>query len=150
MPDPETVPGAAYAGVTRSEATAWAGWALLGAIMIFMLGVVHVSTGLLALLRPEALAGGRADLLLPVGLTAVAWVHTAIGTVAAVTGLGLLRGLVWARVTTVLLAVVAALVNFVFLDVYPMWSVTAIAMTVVVTYAVSVHGAEVAGAYGDS
>ncbi|GGQ48809.1 DUF7144 family membrane protein [Couchioplanes azureus] len=140
--------GAPYAGVEHSEATAWVAVVLLGGVMLVLLGAVHAGTGVVALLRPEALAGGRADLLLPVGLTALAWWHLVIGAVAATAGVGLIRGLRWARVTAILLAGAAALVNFAFVAVHPVWSVTAIAMTVIVIYAVAAHGAEVAGAYG--
>ena len=139
-----------YTGVERSTATAWVGWALLGAIMIVMLGTLHICTGLVALVRPEVLAGGRADLLLPVSLDALAWFHIVLGTVAVIVGVGLLRGLRWARVAAVFLAGLAALVNFAFIAVYPAWSVTALVMCAVVSYAVAMHGGEIADAYGDT
>jgi NAD(P)H-hydrate repair Nnr-like enzyme with NAD(P)H-hydrate dehydratase domain len=141
---------APYTGVERSEATAWVGFVLLGAIMLVMLGAVHVGTGLVALARPEVLSEGRADLLLPIGLTGLAWLHIVIGAVAVVVGVGLVRGTVWARVAAILLAGTTAVVNFAFVGVYPVWSATAIAMAAIVIYAVAAHGAEVAGAYGDS
>ncbi|HEX8347995.1 MAG TPA: hypothetical protein VF657_25155 [Actinoplanes sp.] len=141
---------APYTGVQHSEATAWVGWVLLGGIMLVMLGALHVGIGLVALYRPEALAGGRAELLLPISLTALAWSHIALGVVAVVAGVGLVRGLGWARIGATLLAGSAALVNFAFLGVYPVWSTTAIVLAAIVIYAVVVHGAEVADAYGDS
>ncbi|RSM69572.1 hypothetical protein DMB66_11310 [Actinoplanes sp. ATCC 53533] len=141
---------APYTGVERSTATAWVGWVLLGAIMIVMLGAVHVGTGLVALVRPDVLAGGRADLLLPVTLDALAWVHIVLGVVAVVVGVGLVRGSGWARLFAVFLSGVAALVNFAFVGIYPVWSVTALAMITLVVYAVAVHGSEIAGAYGDT
>jgi hypothetical protein len=134
----------------HSEATAWVAWVLLGALMLVMLGAVHVGTGLLALIRPEVLAGGRADLLLPVGLTALAWFHMLLGVIAVAAGVGLVGGHAWARIVALLLAGTAALVNFAFIDVYPWWSVTALTMIAVVFYAVAAHGAEVADARGDS
>ncbi|MEV4641450.1 hypothetical protein AB0J80_29310 [Actinoplanes sp. NPDC049548] len=136
--------------VERSTATAWVAWVLLGALMLVMLGAVHVGTGVIALFRPEVLAGGRADLLLPVGVTALAWFHIVLGAVAVAAGAGLTAGRRWARYTAIVLAGSAAWVNFAFLSVYPVWSVTAIAMTAVVIYAVAVHGAEVADAQGRS
>jgi hypothetical protein len=141
---------APYPGVERSTATAWVGWVLLGAIMLVLLGAVHVGTGLVALVRPEVLAGRRADLVLPVSLDALAWCHIVLGALAVVVGVGLVRGHGWARLSAVFLAGVAALVNFAFVGIYPVWSVTALAMTAVVIYAVAVHGAELAGAYGDT
>jgi hypothetical protein len=46
------------------------------------------------------------------------------------------------------LALLAALVNFAFMAVYPIWSVIAIALAGLITYSVVAHGAEVADAYG--
>ncbi|MFI7600360.1 hypothetical protein [Actinoplanes sp. NPDC049681] len=136
--------------VEHSQATAWVAWVLLGGVMLVMLGTVHLGTGLVALIRPEVLAGGRADLLLPVTLTALAWTHLVLGVAAVTAGVGLVAGRRWARIVAILLAGLAALVNFAFVGRYPVWSVTAIAMTAIVMYAVAAHGAEVADAQGHS
>ncbi|MEV6596274.1 hypothetical protein AB0M36_05330 [Actinoplanes sp. NPDC051346] len=143
MPPRDPPADAPYAGVEHSEATGWVGFVLLGALMLVLLGALHVGIGLVALLHPEVLAGGRADRLVSVGLTALAWFHLVIGSVAVAVGVGLVRGHRWARITAVVLAGAAALVNFAFVDVHPVWSVTALAMIAIVIYAVAAHGAEV-------
>lgn len=150
MAQPSPTPDVPYARVEYSKATGWAAWVFLGAIMLMILGTLQVGVGLVALFRPEVLAASRADLLLPIGLTALAWVHVAIGALAVVTGVGLMRGSTWARVVAIVLAAAAALVNFAFVDVYPVWSITAIVLTTVVIYAVAAHGAEMADAYAGS
>jgi hypothetical protein len=139
-----------YAGVEYSTATAWVGWVLLGGILLVLFGALHVGAGLVALFRPDVLAASRADVLLPVGLTALAWGHVVLGIVAGVVGMALIRGRRWGRVAAILLACLSAIVNFVFVGVYPIWSVTAIALTAIVIYAVAAHGSEVADAYGGS
>jgi hypothetical protein len=101
-------------------------------------------------MRPEVLWASRADLLLPVGLPALAWIHLLLGAVAIVTGVVLLRGRRWARVVAIVLAGLAAFVNFAFVGVYPMWSVTAIVLSATVIYAIALHGSELAAASGDS
>jgi hypothetical protein len=139
-----------YTGVEHSTATGWVAWVLLGGVLLVLLGALHVGVGVVALVRPEVLAGGRADLLLPIGLTALAWIHLLIGGVAGVVGVGLVRGARWARLIAVQLACLIAIVNFASIEVYPVWSVTAIALTAIVIYAVVAHGSEVADAYGGS
>ena len=143
-------PDVPYAGVERSTATGWVAWILLGGIMLVLLGALHVGIGLVALFRPQVLSASRADLLLPVGLTAVAWVHIALGAVAATVGVALVRAIRWARVAAIALGCLAIVVNFTFVGLYPVWSFTAIALAVIVIYAVAAHGAELADAYGGS
>ncbi|MEV4637561.1 hypothetical protein AB0J80_09440 [Actinoplanes sp. NPDC049548] len=139
-----------YSGVEHSTATGWVAWVLLAGILLVLLGSVHFATGLIALARPEVLAGDRADMLLPVGLTTIAWLHLVIGALAVVAGVGLMRGLGWARLTATVLACLALLANFAFVGVYPVWSTVAAVLAVVVIYAIVGHGGEVAEAYAGS
>jgi hypothetical protein len=148
--EPRAGPDELYAGVSRSDATGWVAWALLGGFLLVLVGAVHLAAGLIALFRPQILAVGRAGMLLPVGLTALAWIQLLLGVLAVVTGVGLIRGRDWARLVTILLGCVAMLVNFAFVGVHPVWSITVIVLIGVVIYAVAVHGGEVARAYADT
>jgi len=134
--------------VEQSRATGWVAWVLFGGVLLVLLGTVHAYTGLIALARPEILAGTRADLLLPVSLTGLAWAHLVVGTVLIIDGAGLIRGLRWARVLAIVVAAASALLNFAFAATHPIWSVIAIALAGVVIYSVAAHGGEVADAYG--
>jgi preprotein translocase subunit SecF len=58
------------------------------------------------------------------------------------TGMGVLAGQVWARALAVVLAGIAALVNFLFIPVYPLWSIIAMVIDIVVIYALMAHGYE--------
>ena len=156
MPEPgtheehRTGPDEPYAGVSRSDATGWVAWALFGGFLLVLVGAVHLATGLIGLFRPQLLTVGRTGMLLPVGLTALAWIQLLLGVLAVVTGVGLIRGRAWARLVTILLGCVAALVNFAFVGVHPVWSITVIVLIALVLYAVAVHGDEVAHAYAHS
>lgn len=134
-------------GVEASRATGWVAWVLLAGVLLVLLGALHLGMGLVAVFRPEILAGGRSDRLLSAGEGALAAVHLVLGAVAAITGVGLFRGRRWARAIAVVLAGVAGMVNFTFVSVHPVWGVTAMVLAVVVIYAVAAHGAEVADAY---
>jgi hypothetical protein len=147
MSTSDSTPGLPYAGVSRSTATGWVAWIMLAAVMLVMLGTVHALTGLVALLRPQILAGGRSNLLLPIGLDALAWIHIALGAGAVVVGWTLLRGRRWARMTAIIYASLAIFVNFAFIAVYPIWATTAIGFAVITIYAVAAHGREVEDAY---
>ena len=134
-------------GVEVSQATGWVAWVLLGAMFLVLLGVLHLGMGLVALFRPEILAGSRSEQLLPGGDDALATIHIVLGTVAVITGVGLVRGLRWARAIAVVLGGLAGIVNFIYVSEHPVWGVTAMVMAVVVIYAVAAHGGEVADAY---
>lgn len=146
MSAPDPTPDLPY-GVSRSTASGWVAWIVFAAILLVLLGSVHVLTGLVALLRPQILATTRSHLLVPVGLTALAWLHVVLGAIAVTVGFSLLRGRRWARSSAVVLACLAILVNFAFIAVYPIWAVIAITFAAIVIYAVAVHGSEMAGAY---
>ncbi|MEV6300592.1 hypothetical protein AB0M02_14390 [Actinoplanes sp. NPDC051861] len=134
--------------VQESTATGWTAWVLFGGLLLVLLGTVHLCVGLLALWRPEVLAGTRSDLLLGISMTGLAWVHVVLGAAAVVTGVGLVRGLVWARILAVVLAACAALVNFAFAAAHPAWSIIALPLAGAVIFSVTAHGGEVADAYG--
>jgi hypothetical protein len=143
MPGSDSTPDLPY-GVSRSTATGWVAWIMLAAVMLVMLGTVHALTGLVALLRPQILAGGRSNLLLPIGLDALAWLHIALGAGAVVVGWTLLRGRRWAHATAIGYAGLTIFVNFAFIAVYP---ITAIGFAVITMYAVAAHGREMEDAY---
>src|SRR5690349_11567577 len=129
--------------VEESRATGWVAWVLFGGILLVLLGALHLSLGLVAIVRPEFIAGDRADQLTDLSPAAIGWIHLVLGALALVTGPALIRGLDWARAVSVGLAVLAALVNFLFLAVYPAWSVIGIALAGLIAWAVAAHGGEV-------
>ncbi|MEU4691502.1 hypothetical protein [Actinoplanes sp. NPDC023714] len=134
--------------VEESTATGWVALVLFGGLALVLLGSVHLFVGSLALWEPEILAGTRSDQLLPISLTALGWLHMAIGALAVITGVALFRGPVWARIVAIVLASLSAIVDFLFLHVHPIWSGIALVLAALVIWAVARHGAEVADAQG--
>jgi len=129
----------AAAGVTP---TGWVGWIAFAGIMLVLEGSIQIIQGLVALFDDGYYLVTPAGLVVDVDYNAWGWVHLLLGVVALATGLGLLRGQMWARVTGVVLAVLSALVNIAFLAAYPIWSTVVIAVDVIVIYAIVVHGRE--------
>jgi|SRR4051812_43303660 hypothetical protein len=129
------------------EPTGWIAWILFGGLMLLLLGGAHLTIGSLALVRPEVLEGSRSDLLLNISLTTLGWIHLVLGVVLMLVGAGLMLGQVWARMLAIVLAVVAFVINFAYVSVYPIWSVVAICLCAIVLYATVAHGAELTRAY---
>lgn len=70
-------------------------------------------------------------------LTTWGWVHIVAGIVVAAVGGAILVGQEWALVAGVVLAVLSALMNFVWLPYYPAWAILIIAFDVAVIWALS-------------
>jgi hypothetical protein len=109
-----------------------------------MIGSFQAISGLVALFNDDYYLVGKNGLVVSVDYTAWGWVHLVLGVVAFLTGIGMMIGQTWARVTGIILAVLSAIVNLAFAAAYPVWSVLIIALDVIVIYALAVHGREAA------
>ena len=127
----------------RPQATGWAGYVVFAGVMLMMLGGFQAIQGLVAIFRDDYYLVSRSGLLLTMDFTAWGWTHLILGLVAVGTGIGVLLGQTWARVTGIIIAVLSALSNLAFLPAYPVWSVIIIALDVLAIYALAVHGREV-------
>ena len=58
-------------------------------------------------------------------------------------GYGIIVGKRWAQILGIVLACVSALVNLTYIAAYPLWSMTIIAVDIIVIYSLAVHGREV-------
>jgi len=121
----------------------WVGWVAFAGVLLLFLGVLHVVQGLVALLDREFFVVRSSSLVLDLGYTAWGWVHLLAGAVVLAAGYGVFAGQVWARAIGVTVALVSALMSMVFLSAYPVWSLLAIALDVVLIWALTVHGAEI-------
>jgi hypothetical protein len=132
-----------YVEPRRAEPTAWVGLVVFGGILLVMAGGFHIMQGFVAILRDDYYYVTRDGLLISMDYTTWGWTHLILGLIAVGTGIGVLVGQMWARVTGIGIAVISALVNVAFLSAYPIWSVVSIATDVLVIYALAMHGSEV-------
>ena len=68
-------------------------------------------------------------------LTAWGWIHLIVGLALLVIGICLLMGQGWARIAGIVVAGVAALINFTWLPYAPLWSIIVIGVDVIVIWA---------------
>ena len=68
------------------------------------------------------------------------WIHLLVGLLVAFAGYGLLSGKTWARTVAILLVVLSAIANFLFIPYYPFWSLLIITLDVFVIWAIAAHG----------
>ncbi len=122
--------------------TAWAGWVAFAAVMMFLLGSVQAVQGLVAIFDDGFYHVTDSGLVVEVDYTVWGWVHLLLGALIIISGVGVLSGNALARAVGVLLAVGSALLNLLFIEAYPIWSVLVISIDVLVIYALTVHGRE--------
>jgi hypothetical protein len=124
----------------KAPASGWEGYAAFGGIVLVMAGAFHALTGLVGIFNDSFWLVTDDDLVISADYTAWGWAHLLLGAVVAGVGAGVLRGMEWARITGVVLAVVSALVNLAFLAAFPVWSVLIIVLDVLVIHSLVAHG----------
>ena len=115
-----------------------AGWIGFAGLVLLIIGTIDFLQGLIALIDDEYFVVTDAGLLV-FDRTGWGWAMLIWGTLLVLAGLGLLGGQSWAR----WFAIVVVSVNFIaqlgFLgnSEYPLWSLTVMALNIVVLYALT-------------
>ena len=127
------------------QVTGWVGWIWFAAIIMVVNGGFNIIDGLVALFKKQVYVQGPHDLVV-FNFTAWGWILLVIGAIQLIVAFALVRGSFWARVVAIGVAVWGAFAQLAFITAYPLWSVTVIALDVVVLWALTVHGDEAAAA----
>ena len=130
----------------QSEVTGWVGWIVFAGTMMAMLGVLHMFEGIVALFRNTQVVFPTSGLAIQVSYTQWGWLQIIAGALVLATGLALFTGRTWARTLGVILVFASVLVNFAWVNVYPFWSLTLLAIDFLVIYAIIAHGGEMKAA----
>ena len=124
----------------------WAvGWTAFAAGMMVMMGFWWVMVGVVAIINANFYAVSQ-DWIFKMVPSTWGWVHLGIGIVITLAGFGVINGRIWARTVGVILTILAALVAFAWLPTYPVWASLLIAVSVLVIWALTVHGRDMSRA----
>lgn len=128
----------------RQEATGWVGWVSFGGFMMILSGILQALAGLVGIFRDTffLVSDNSSHLLVIQNIHTWGWVNLIIGAIVLLAGFALFSGTTWARVVAVMVAMLAIFANLVTITLYPLWSIIAITLAVLVMYAVIVHGGE--------
>ena len=120
-----------------------AGWIGFAGILMLIIGSIDFFQGLIALFEDEYFVV-TASGFLAVDLTAWGWIMLLWGLLLFRAGLGLLAGQGWARWLTILFVSLNFLAQLGFLgnSQYPLWTLTALALNVIVLYALTARWSE--------
>jgi hypothetical protein len=127
------------------EPTAWTGWVLFASAMMFLLGIFQIVEGVVAIFDNGYYRVTESGLVVNVDYTAWGWVHLVLGVLLLLSAGGVLTGNLAARTVGVILAGFSAVLNLLFIEAYPFWSMIIITVDILVIYALTVHGRELRG-----
>ncbi|WP_425836975.1 DUF7144 family membrane protein [Streptomyces fractus] len=124
-------------GMGSAREAAAGGLTIFAAVMLFIAGSMDFCRGLMAVLKDDVFLKTR-DYTFQFDLTSWGWIHLILGAVAVIVSFGLFVAMKWARVLGVVLAVLIMIGNFLSIPYYPFWSLTLIAMNMLVIWGLCV------------
>jgi hypothetical protein len=117
-------------GIPEKQPT---GWAIFAGAVLFMVGSLDALFGLAAVLNDEVVVvGGHGAII--ADITTWGWVHLILGSIMALTGLGLFAGSSGARWAAVFFVMVNAISQIVWFPLAPLWAFLIIILDVVIIY----------------
>jgi len=127
----------------RREPTGWIGWVIFAGVVMVILGGFNIIYGLVAIFDDQHFVPTRGGLLV-FDLTTWGWITLIFGIVQVIAASALIAGRLWARLLGVILAGLNAWGQLALIDAQPVWSSIIIIVDVLVIYALTVHGREMA------
>ena len=120
-----------------------AGWIGFAAILMFVIGGIDFFQGLIALFEDDYYIVTQSGFLV-VDLTTWGWIMLIWGALLVLAGFGLIAGQGWARWFTIVVVAVNFFAQLGFLgnSQYPLWALTALALNVVVLFALTARWSE--------
>jgi len=129
--------------MSQRGSTAGAGWVLFAAIMMIVLGIFGIFEGLAAIVK-SGFYHVPPNYYISINAKGWGWIHLIISIIVVLAGFALFQGATWARVVGIILASLSAIANFLFIPVYPIWSLLIIAIDIFVIWALAAHGGALA------
>ena len=118
-----------------SPAGSW-GSAFAG-VMLLVVGVCQFLQGLVAVINGNTFYVTTPQYIFQFNVAAWGWIHLIVGLVVAVAGYFIFTGNVVARGFGIFFAGVQAIVNFMWLPNYPLWSMVIIAIDVLIIWSLA-------------
>jgi hypothetical protein len=117
----------------------WAhGIAVFAGVAMIIGGAFQALEGLAGIVRDQWLVV-LPEYIYAFDLTVWGWIHLLVGLALLVIGVSLLRGQTWARVAGMIVAVISAILNFVWLPFSPWWALTVIVVDFLVIWALAAY-----------
>jgi len=107
----------------------WQGWAAVAGILMVVVGAFKAFSGVIGLFNDEWIVRGF-NAYYFIDLTALAWWYIIIGVILVLAGLAAMQMKAWGRWVGVIAVGLAMISEFMWLPVYPIWSILLITIYV--------------------
>lgn len=107
-------------------------------VVLIVTGGFHLISGLVAVFANEFYVS-TPNYLFQFDVSGWGWFHLLVGIAVLAAGFAVLAGQTWGRITGIVVAALSAVSNFAFLPYYPFWSMTIIALDIIVIWALATH-----------
>lgn len=116
----------------------YSGWIAFAGVMMFLLGSLDAIWGLAGILNDEVVVvGGRGSLIFDI--TTWGWVHLFLGSLVALSGVGLITGNPAARVVGIAFVTLNAIAQIVWFPAAPLWAFLMIILNTVILYQLTMN-----------
>lgn len=127
---------------TTQSTSGWTGWVYFAGIMMVVNAIFQGFFGVVALSKNDFYLVTQSQLAV-FNFTAWGWIHIAMAIILLTAGFSLFNGGLWGRIVATIAAALSLIANLIFLPAYPIWSIAAIIIDILILYAIIVHGDEV-------
>ena len=105
----------------------WQGWAAMAGVLMIVVGAFKAFSGFIGLFNDEWIVRGF-NAYFFIDLTALAWWYLLIGLILVLAGLAAMQMKAWGRWVGVIAVGLAMISEFMWLPVYPIWSILLITL----------------------
>ena len=116
----------------------YSGWIAFAGVMMFILGSLDALWGLAAIVNDDVVVVGGSGALI-FDITTWGWVHLILGSIVALSGLGLISGNAAARVVGIFVVAVNAIAQIVWFPAAPLWSFLMIILDTIIIYQLTMN-----------
>jgi hypothetical protein len=122
------------------KSSTWSGWIGFTGCLVLVIGVANFIEGLIAVIRGQYYVLTSSQVIV-FDVKTWGWLTLLWGIILVLAGLALFAGAEWARWVTIILASINLLEQLAFLgnSGYPLWTLTVLALNIMVLYALIVR-----------
>jgi hypothetical protein len=119
------------------------GWAVgltaTAAMFLILGGAFQFFQGLAAVIKGSVFVATQ-ETIYQFNVTTWGWIHLILGIILVAVGFFLLGGAAWARVIGIVIAILSAIANFMWIPYQPIWSILVIVLCIGTIWALTVVG----------